>query len=89
MNNDDLIKHLQLEQMDAFSKILSYYRDQINLNNDILEALTLADFSDKDNIQKLYNAIQCASLAYDAFEKAFKAYSQSHNINLVEYTSNS
>jgi hypothetical protein len=89
MNQEETLKYLQLEQMEVFARILTAYDEQIKLNSSILNSLTLADFRDKDYVQSLYNAIQNATVAAGALERAFKAYAESHMLKLVDINHNS
>jgi len=83
MTNAQLEK-LQLEQMSVYADLLDAYTKASALIVDITEALTIADFTNQEAVQKLYNAIVQSNVGLNFMQTAFKAYAQSHSIELID-----
>lgn len=78
------IEKLQLEQMSLYAEMLESFSNAANILSRISDYLTIADFSNHDDIQMAYNAIYQSNVAFNALTLAFKFYAESHLISLTD-----
>ena len=76
----DDYERLKKEQMEVYADMLAAFRNSNSLLSDIIEAMTLADFSDHSYIKRLDDSISNYAVGAQSLAVAFNAYAQSHGV---------